>query len=101
MAEPGDQTAPEYAEGWNQRATTYYEMGDDRRSLQDIAQTLARQPRHFGAISGRALIAIRARDPQTAIDNIEAAQRIHPFVGLARMLPMLRGIRNRIDGQPV
>ena len=93
--------APAYAEGWNQRATTYYEMGEDQRSLADIAQTLARQPRHYGALSGRALIAIRAGDAQTAIDAIEAARRIHPYVSLARLLPSLREVRNRTDGRPV
>lgn len=93
--------APDYAEGWNQRATTYYEMGDDARSLLDIAETLRREPRHFGALSGRALIAIRAGDAQAAIENIEAARRIHPFVGLAAMLPALREVRDRTTGQPV
>ncbi len=93
--------APGYAEGWNQRATTYYEMGEDKRSLADIAETLARQPRHYGALSGRALIAIRAGDAQAAIDSIEAARRIHPFVSIAELLPRLRQMRNLTVGRPI
>ena len=48
--------APDYPEGWNKRATVLYYLGEWRLSLADIAQTLSREPRHFGALSGLAMI---------------------------------------------
>lgn len=48
--------APEFPEAWNKRATVHYYLGDSTRSLSDIAQTLSREPRHFGALSGLVMI---------------------------------------------
>src|SRR5262249_17958287 len=47
---------PDYVEAWNRRATVYFMKKDYGRSLADIRQVLAREPRHFGALSGLGLI---------------------------------------------
>ena len=43
---------PDFAEGWNKRATVYFIAGDFKKSIADCAQVLKRNPGHFGALSG-------------------------------------------------
>ena len=43
---------PTYTEAWNRRATIYYLQKDYGHALSDIREVLAREPRHFGALSG-------------------------------------------------
>ena len=71
---------PDYAEGWNQRATMHFLRGDFDASLADVAETLAREPRHFGALSGKAVILFqRGRIPLAQI-AIREALKYHPFL---------------------
>jgi tetratricopeptide (TPR) repeat protein len=52
---------PDWAEGWNARATTRYLDDDYTGSMADIAQTLKREPKHLGALMGMGMI-LEARD---------------------------------------
>jgi tetratricopeptide (TPR) repeat protein len=73
-------TYPEYAAGWNLRATLHFETKNYEQSLLDIEETLKREPRHFGALSGQALIYLSQGQRDKARASILAAQRIHPFI---------------------
>ena len=70
--------APEYSEGWNRRATVKYYQNDYSGSLLDIQQTLALEPRHFGAIWGLGMILGRERDFSGAITAFERLLEIKP-----------------------
>src|SRR5260221_162816 len=43
---------PDFAEGWNKRATVYFLAGDFDKSLEDCAEVLKRNPHHFGVLAG-------------------------------------------------
>ncbi|MEM7170910.1 MAG: tetratricopeptide repeat protein [Pseudomonadota bacterium] len=70
--------APDFAEGWNKRATVHYLMSNYQASLEDIDKTLALEPRHFGALSGRGLIYIQLKSLEDALKSFEEAIEIHP-----------------------
>lgn len=76
--------APDFAEGWNKRATVHYLLGNHEKSLADIGKTLELEPRHFGALSGRGLVYAALSDERRALEAFEAALAIHPnFVAAA------------------
>jgi len=81
---------PDNAEGWNQRATVHFLLGNYNLSLEDIDETLKREPRHFGALSGRAYILMKQSKNREAIETINAALRIHPFLGLRHSIPNMQ-----------
>ena len=67
-----------FMEAWNKRATIRYMMGDLDGSESDIAEVLKREPRHFGALSGLAMINIKRGDLLTALTLYENILLIHP-----------------------
>lgn len=70
--------APDYAEGWNRRATLYYTIDDFGRSIADIETTLAIEPRHFGALSGLAAIMQRFGKDEEALEAWYRVLEIYP-----------------------
>jgi tetratricopeptide (TPR) repeat protein len=80
--------APNFAEGWNKRATVYYLMGDFNASVVDIEHTLELEPRHFGALSGLGLIYLNLGKEQAALRAFQKTLEINPH---------LPGVRDRVD----
>ena len=80
---------PDYAEGWNQRATIHYMMGNLDLSLADCAKVLELEPRHFGALSGRALIYLSQGKRALALKDMSAALAVHPFLSEKQLFPEL------------
>lgn len=80
---------PTYAEAWNQRATIYYLLSNYDRSLADIEKVLEFEPRHFGALVGRAVIYKTQGKQALAVKDMAAALAIHPFLTERAMFPEL------------
>ncbi|MEZ5789302.1 MAG: tetratricopeptide repeat protein [Nitratireductor sp.] len=70
--------APDYAEGWNRRATLYYVQGDLGRSIADIERVLQLEPRHFGALSGLGAILQRTGSDRKALETYFKVLEIYP-----------------------
>jgi tetratricopeptide (TPR) repeat protein len=59
---------PGYVEGWNQRATLHYLLGNYAKSMSDCARVLALEPRHLGALAGVAgILQETGRDQQALV----------------------------------
>lgn len=69
-----------FAEAWNKRATVYFMMGKYLQSKKDIAQTIMREPRHFGAFSGLGLVEIHFGNYEAALKAYQKASEFHPYL---------------------
>jgi len=75
---------PDFAEGWNKRATVYYLVGEYRRSAADCDEVLKRNPAHFGALSGYGMIWLRLDEPARALERFEQALAVNPNLDSVR-----------------
>ena len=90
--------APEFAEGWNKRATLYYHIKEYRRSIDDIKKTLRLEPRHFGAWSGLGLVSIAQENYAGALAAFKKALSINPHIpNIRRYVQKLEDWQQRKD----
>lgn len=72
--------APEFAEGYNARAMAYFEAGLYGPTLADIGRVLELNPRHFGAMTGLAVILEETGYPEAALAAYRDVLAIHPHI---------------------
>lgn len=70
--------APEFAEGYNGRATAYYLTGRLGPALADIQVALRLNPRHFGALRGLAIVLEQLERPAEALEVYRHVLALHP-----------------------
>ena len=76
--------APEFAEGWNKRATVRYLAKDYAASIADCRETLVRNPNHFGALAGQGLCHMMLGEFREAALLFRRALAVHPHLQGAR-----------------
>jgi tetratricopeptide (TPR) repeat protein len=76
--------APDFAEGWNKRATVRYVAQNYEGSIADCEETLRRKPHHFGALSGQGLCYMALGRHRDAAALFRRALAVHPRLQGAR-----------------
>jgi tetratricopeptide (TPR) repeat protein len=89
--------APDYAEPWNRRANLAYRAEDYPGAIAAIQETLKREPRHFGALTGLGLIYEELGQQRAALEAFRAALAIHPHYETA--VQGVRRLEPRVDGR--
>lgn len=85
---------PDFAEGWNKRATVYFFMKKFNESLADCDEVIKRNPLHFGALSGYGQIYAQIDEFDKALEYFERAIAINPnMAGVAQNIEALRRLR--------
>ena len=76
--------APDFAEGWNKRATVRYLAEDYAGAIADCEETIRRKPRHFGALSGQGLCHVALGQMREAADLFRRCLEVYPHLTAAR-----------------
>jgi tetratricopeptide (TPR) repeat protein len=90
---------PDYVEGWNRRATVYYLKDDYAHAIADIGEVLAREPRHFGALSGLGQMLQDIGDDKDALDAYRRALAIDPH--LEHVHGIVKTLTDKVEGRDI
>lgn len=90
---------PDFAEGWNARATAYYLQNDYWSAVADIVKVLEIEPRHYGALAGLAIMLERTGAEASALAAHRAALAVNPHLEGAR--EAVRRLAPQVDGRDI
>ena len=94
--------APELSEAWNKRATAHWLLGNFPASLNDICETVKREPRHFGAYSGLGMIRAEMGEYPRAVAAFELAKKYNPhIVGIDDEIARLKALGGDTPADPL
>ncbi len=89
--------APDFAEGWNTRATTWFRLDRYGLALDDISRALALEPRHFGAMIGLATILRELDREEEALSVLRQIQEFHPH--RPNVIEGIEDLSGRLEGE--
>lgn len=90
---------PDYVEAWNQRATIHYLKDDYANAIADIGEVLAREPRHFGALSGLGMMLQQLGDDKDALNAYRDALKIDPH--LENIPDIVKELSVKVEGRDI
>ncbi len=94
--------APDFAEAWNKRATLYFMLGENDLSIADCEQVLAREPNHFGALSGYGHLMLRRGEYRRALGYFEQALTANPNMpGVRENIRLIKDLLAQREGDGV
>lgn len=91
--------APDYAEGWNQRAQLFYLENDYQRALGDLRRVLALDPNHFRALEALGHILRELGEKRGALQAYRKLIEVNPFTSGARQT--LEELEREVTGQGI
>jgi tetratricopeptide (TPR) repeat protein len=78
------EAAPDFAEGWNKRATARYLAEHYASAIADCEEVIRRNPHHFGALSGQGLCHVALGQLRDAARCFRRALAVHPRLDTVR-----------------
>ena len=90
---------PDYVEGWNRRATIHFINKEYGKSLADIRQVLAREPRHFGALTGLGVIMQEFGEDKLALEAFRRALAVDPH--LQKVPDFVKTLIEKVEGRDI
>jgi len=93
------QLRPDYVEAWNRRATIHFSNKDYSKSLADIRQVLAREPRHFGALTGLGVIMQEFNEDKLALEAFRRALAVNPH--LQKVPDFVKTLTEKVEGRDI
>jgi tetratricopeptide (TPR) repeat protein len=90
---------PDYVEAWNRRATLHFANKNYGKSLADIRQVLAREPRHFGALSGLGVIMQEFGEEKLALEAFRRALAVNPH--LQKIPDFVKTLTEKVEGRDI
>lgn len=91
--------APDFAEGWNASATVYFMQDEFWLSMEHIQRVLALEPRHFGALTGLAIILEHVDRKPAALAAWREAARLFP--GMERAQEAIERLEKDVEGDDI
>lgn len=91
--------APDYTEGWHQRAVVLYTRNDYTRALGDLRRVLALDPNHYKALEGLSRMLEETNQKAGALAAHRQLMEVHPFWPGAD--ERLRTLKRESEGQGI
>ena len=90
---------PDYVEAWNRRASLYFANKDFNKALADLRQVLAREPRHFAALSGLGVIMQEFGEDKLALQAFRRALAVNPH--LPKIPDFVKTLTEKVEGRDI
>jgi tetratricopeptide (TPR) repeat protein len=91
--------APGFAEAYNGRATAYFQLGLLGPSLDDLREVLVLEPRHFGAMTGLAVIFEQINRPEEALAAYQEVLKLYPLE--PNVLDAIQRLETQVEGRDI
>jgi len=91
--------APDFAEGWSQRAMVHFQKREFRAALDDLRRALAIEPKHFRAMQGVAVILNEFGEKERALQAYRRVLDLYPLKKEAR--EAVEELKRDVEGQDI